>query len=385
MSSSSKDRQQVQLTLERKVLHGAAAEWDLVQWRIPEHLRRRLHKPQFRVSEMRTTWGHWAAGTNTITLSRRLARLHPWDAIRDVLLHEVAHQIAHAMAGDDPAAPHGKAFQEACRLIGAAPRASGDYPLLHDRLSGAATTRDDTKRLKIKKLLALSRSTNPNEAAVALAKARELMVRFQIPTDDLHRANDDTYISVFVDRPALRHTRDHTHLGGLLADFYFVEVIWVPAWVLEKEKVGCALEISGLPANVQMAGYVYDYVKRFVATQWQAYSAGRKMSRYRKTDYAVGIIQGFRSLLERQHCNAAAATNHRALIPMSDPQLVAYVKQKYPRLRTVRTRATQADAGVIQDGHRAGRKLRITPPVSGAAAPTLLAPQRGLPSPDKTD
>ncbi|MFH1982938.1 MAG: DUF2786 domain-containing protein [Pseudomonadota bacterium] len=381
------DALNILMALERSILHGLAAEWDLVQWRIPAAIRRRLRRPQFRITDMPATWGHWTAATNTITLSRRLIRHHPWDAIRDVLLHETAHQIADEMKSGAPASSHGADFQKACRMIGANAQASGDYPLLHARLDGSATTRDDIMRLKIRKLLAMSRSGNPNEAATALVKARLLMTRFQIQEGDTCRSSEN-YISVFAGRPELRHTRDHSFLGGLLADFYFVEAIWVPAWVLEKEKMGTVLEISGALENVQMAGYVYDYIRRFIDRQWQDYTAGRKISGHRKTDYAIGIIQGFRSQLESQNRVMSMTAGQGALITTSDPLLTAYVKQKYPRLRTVRSRAVQADAAVIQEGRRVGRRLRITTPVSGAPStspPSRLPQQERLPVPDAAD
>lgn len=50
-----------------------------------------------------------------------------------------------------------------------------------------ATTRDNVVE-KIKKLLKLSESTNPNEAASAAAKAQELMDRFEIETAALQNA-----------------------------------------------------------------------------------------------------------------------------------------------------------------------------------------------------
>lgn len=373
------DTLNIHMAMERSILHGLAAEWALVQWRIPAAIRGRLRKPQFRINDMPATWGHWTAATNTITLSRRLIRHHPWDAIRDVLLHEIAHQIADEMNTGAPAAPHGAEFHKACRMIGASAHASGSYPLLHARLDGSSATCEDNIRLKIKKLLAMSRSSNPNEAATALVKARQLMTRFQIPEGDAGRSSDD-YISVFAGRPALRHTRDHSFLGGLLADFYFVEAIWVPAWVLEKEKMGNVLEISGALGNVQMAGYVYDYIGRFIDSQWQGYTASRKLNRHRKTDYAVGIIQGFRSQLENQNRIMKTSAVQNALITTSDPLLTAYVKQKYPRLRTVHSRATQADAAVVKDGRRAGQRLRITTPLSGAPP---AAQQSRLPQPQR--
>ena len=58
------------------------------------------------------------------------------------------------------------------------------------------------------------------------------------------------------------------------------------------------LEISGTFSNLQAAGYVYDFVSRFIRAEWRAYNAGKNLGRRRRTDYALGVIEGFRSKLK---------------------------------------------------------------------------------------
>jgi hypothetical protein len=386
MPKDPNNRHAIEMDLQRRILHGLAAEWELAWWRLPAAVRNRLRKPQFRIADLKSTWGQWSAPPDTITMSRRLVSDHPWDAIRDVLLHEMAHQIAHVLFNGRVYSPHGDEFDGACRLVGASRRAAGNYPLLHDRLDVAALNDEDRIRLKVKKLLALADSNNPNEAAAALAKARQFMTQYQIASLEAHGGEAD-YVSVFIGRPALRHTRDHTYLGGLLSDFYFVEAIWVPSWVLDREKVGSVLEISGTPVNVRMAGYVHDYIRRFIDQQWARYTVDRNLTKHRKTDYAVGIVQGFRTQLEQARCTCESGMASDTLVRAKDPHLAAYMKRRYPRTRTVHTRVSHADAQVTRDGRREGRRLRIAHPVEGAPTQpthlekqpsTALPPAKGL-------
>ena len=114
--------------------------------------------------------------------------------------------------------------------------------------------------LRIKKLMALAQSQNQHEAEAAMAKAHQLIGKYNV---DLltHEENRD-FVSVFVGKPALRHFREEYALARLLTDFYFVFGIWMPAYVVDKGKMGSVLEISGTVQNTKIAHYVYDFVNQ---------------------------------------------------------------------------------------------------------------------------
>ncbi len=70
-------------------------------------------------SRMRRTLGSYSLIAKSITLNARLLALGSDDEIRLVLLHELAHAIAHVRS---PRAPsHGAMFRQICRQIGARP------------------------------------------------------------------------------------------------------------------------------------------------------------------------------------------------------------------------------------------------------------------------
>ncbi len=64
--------------------------------------------------------------------------------------------------------------------------------------------------------------------------------------------------------------------------------------------MGRVLEISGTLQNVKIASYVYDFVHNYINSSWAIYNKNKKHSRYRKTDFATGIIDGFTSKLSHQ-------------------------------------------------------------------------------------
>jgi len=288
----------IQQELERRILHGLACEWEEALWVLDSSHKDLIRKPLFSLRDTKSRLGHWSREKREICLSRNLVVNHPWDAVREVLLHEMAHQFADEVLGANNEPPHGPKFQGACHLLRANPNASGKYEPLHDRIFRESSGSEDRIMLRIKKLMALAQSKNQHEAEAAMAKAHELIAKYNV---DLlaHEENRD-FVSVFVGKPALRHFREEYALARLLTDFYFVHGIWMPAYVVDKGKMGSVLEISGTIQNIKIAHYVYDFVRQSTNSQWDEYNKDNGLNRYRKTDFAMGIIQGFSSKLKSQ-------------------------------------------------------------------------------------
>jgi len=225
----------------------------------------------------------------------------------------MAHQFRDEVLRvcDEP--PHGPAFQRACNLLRANPKASGRYPTLDERILQGSADEQDQIMGKIAKLMALAESCNRHEAEAAMAKAHALILKYNTdriaaPGDADGAASADpllAYTSIFLGKPALRQALEQYYLAHILQDFYFVKGIWVSAFVLEKQKMGRALEISGAIKNIQIAAYIYDCLNRYIRTQWLAYSAGRRLARRRQTDFAIGVLGGFRSKTGALHKNHA--------------------------------------------------------------------------------
>jgi hypothetical protein len=175
-----RDFHTIETELERRMLHGLACEWDAALWVLDDVHRRRMKKPLFSILDLKNTWGSWSSKNGEICLSRRLVTTHPWDAVRDVLLHEMAHQMAEQVLGGMGETPHGTAFLKACHLLRANPKASGTYPLLQDLIHREQTDRNDRILIRIKKLLALAQSRNRFEAEAAMLKAHELIAIYNI-------------------------------------------------------------------------------------------------------------------------------------------------------------------------------------------------------------
>lgn len=355
-------REKLQEILESRILRGLQAEWESLTWMLSPFQQTLLRRPLFTLRDMRSRLGYWAAEKNEIALSRHFVHNYSWNDVCEVLRHEVAHQVVCQVMGVYDQRPHGPAFQEACVLLRADPRAASSYHPLSERLKQAEAQEQDSILRKVHKLLALAESANQHEAEAAMAKANNLIAKYNIRL--LEAAAQREYVSAFVGRPALKHFREDYRLAHLLEDYYFVKGLWVTAYVLEKGKMGRVLEISGTPANVLIASYVHDVVKHFMDAEWRRYTRFGKLSRSRKTDFAVGIIEGFSSRLQQQQeqtrAAASSARNSRELITLDDPQLDTYIQKRYPSVRSFRRKGTRSDPTVMADGRRRGADLVIS-------------------------
>jgi hypothetical protein len=229
---------------------------------------------------------------------------------------------------------------------------------LDERILQYSPSPEDKIMSRVKKLMALAQSQNQHEAQSAMAKAHQLIAKYNI--DILARDEDRHFVSIFVGLPALRHFREDYHLAGLLQDFYFVYGIWVPAYVLNKGKMGSVLEISGAIQNVRIASYVHDFVTHFIDSQWQRYNKKKGLNRYRKTDFAVGIVKGFRSKLKLQNTERMRKKGKPGLIKMEDPLLQEHVDYRYPHTASVRGKVLRGHKDVVRDGISIGKKLVIS-------------------------
>ncbi len=338
---------------ERRVLTGLACEWALAADELETRYRQRLARPLFRLADAPGFLGQWNAARREICLNRQLALTHPWDDVRDVLRHEMAHQLAESVLGADGQPPHGPAFQQACLMLRVDPAAAGRRPL-HARLARLDPSQENPRHGRIRKLLALARSQNPNEAEAAMLKAHELMARHHITT--LTRDPRRRFVSIFLGKPALRHFKETYYLANLLQDFYFVQGIWVPAFVVAREKMGRVHEISGTHANVAQADYVYAFVNAYIDRRWSELGAGQRLTRYQKSDFAVGIIEGFRRKLEREQL-AADRPSEYALISRCDPRLCTYLRQRYPRTSQIQRGGGRHDPDIYGRGRQIGEQM----------------------------
>lgn len=351
--------------LEQRILHGLSCEWDVALSDVNRDQRKQMIKPLFTLRDFKNRLGYWSSEKREIGLSRQFVMNHSWNDIREVLLHEMAHQFASDVSNVHHEPPHGRCFQNACRILRANPQAAGTYIPFSRLIFRETECESDKIRLRIQKLMALAQSSNLFEAEAAMIKAHELMAKYEVEqiVQKVHR----DYFSIFVGKPALRHFRENYSLAHLLIDYYFVKGIWIGAYVVEKGKMGSVLEISGTAQNLQIASYVFDFIHQFIESEWKIYNADGKLNRYRKTDFSSGILSGFRLKLEKESSVGRGISHTLSPVPIYDIQLKQYVETRFPRVKTFRRKGGRCHYDVVSDGTEIGKTLVIRKGISQSA------------------
>jgi predicted SprT family Zn-dependent metalloprotease len=305
------------------------------------HFKSALSVPQLTLSDASSLLGRYLPESHTIEISRALVNAHPWSTVLEVLKHEMAHQFVHEVLREAEA-PHGAAFRAVCERLGIDARAKG--------LPRTEESPEERRLLeRVHKLLALAQSDNQHEAEAAAAAAQRLMLKHNL---ELPGAREEAQYSFRqVGRVTGRVTEWERRLGNILRDHFFVEVIWVPAYVPEEGRRGSAMEAIGSPENLELAAYVYDFLARTAERLWEAHKKARGIRKNAdRLTYYAGVMSGFAQKLSEQ----ARAHKAEGLVWVPHPELHVYTRKRHPYLRTVRHQGPRRREA-FQQGQQAGR------------------------------
>ena len=346
--------------LEAALLRELRAQYALENW---QRFAERLIPAVIALADSEAFLGRWAAETRTIELSRSFVLGSPWLEVVSVLTHEMAHQYVDEVARIRDETAHGDAFRRACAERGIDARAAG-RPI-------PASSAAETDRIleRIRKLLALAGSPNRHEAEIAMNRAHELMLRHNI---DAANANAERRYEVrHVGDPEKRATSVEVEVAGLLAQYFFVEVIRVPVYLPRLGKRGALYELVGTRANVEMASHVYAFLLATCDRLWRENRNDARVKSGRdRLSYQRGVVRGFSEKLRDERHQLRGA----GLIWVGDSQLGDFFRARHPRI-VRRSHRVRLSDGAHAAGREAGRGVVLHRPVEqsrSSGSPRLL-------------
>jgi hypothetical protein len=352
--------------LEQAILEKLYQEWRLSVLslgRSQPSFASQMERPGIVIADMKKTLGLWDPKLKEIRMARHLVREGRWDSVVEVLRHEMAHQLVSTFP-DVEETPHGPLFVACCKLLGANPKASGDFQTLEQRVWSEDGEEDDRIMIKVKKLMALAASKNPHEAALAAAKAGELIARYNIEAIESKQSRH--FESIIITEATLKRSQSQSLAALIIDQHYFVESVWIPVFVPEKKKMGMALEISGTLSNLKIADYVFDFLLSYARRSWLEYKAKNPSCRSR-SGYMTGVVNGFRETLDGKKPSAVYLQNtgsSNALVVPRDNQLDAYVESRYPRLMRSGIHHGSMSQDAYNSGLSKGRDLVVSKAVT---------------------
>jgi len=329
------------------------------------HFRDRLKKPVLLLTETTNRLGRWAGSTRRLELSRPLVLARPWPEVRSVLEHEMAHQFVDEVLRVKDEPPHGPTFARVCAERGIDARAAGS-PV--PSATGEARLEDRVLD-RIRKLLALAGSENQHEAELAMKKAHELMLRHNIEQAATTHAYDVIHLGV----PSRRASPVELEVMGIISEYFFVEVIRVPIYLVHKGAHAQVFEVIGTRENLAMAEHVHAFLLATAERLWRENRGDRRVRGGRdRLAYQSGVMRGFRDKLVGERRELAGV----GLVWVGDGNLETFFRARYPRI-TTRRRYVRA-SGAHAAGREAGRTVVLHKPVTAppAGSGTRLLPGR---------
>lgn len=151
---------------------------------------------------------------------------------------------------------------------------------------------------KIKKLLALSESSNENEAKLSMLKAQELLVKHKLSIKDVKEYNlTNISIKEKVSNISFRQAKWKAELGAIIADNF-------GCYQYFEKGTSRTIAFFGKEEDVIVCNIVFEYavdcilstVKRL---RYQYYKYGDS-TKGLENDYALGFIHGLSKMFEKQ-------------------------------------------------------------------------------------
>jgi len=325
-----------------------------------------LPTPVIAIFESTRHLGEWLHASQTIRISTRLILHHPWPVTINVLKHEMAHQLCSANGHSD--AGHGPHFQEACVRLGvpkAYRTAKGDSPEIFAELESDSQMVQEGRRFfaKVEKLLALARSPNEHEAALAMQKANDLIERYNL--QQMTAEQERRYTHVIITRHKKRIEGWQRSICTILRDFFYVKIVQSDLYDPFSDQRHKSIELFGLAENVAVAEYCYHFLERELEYLW-GQNKGRFTGRTvtERKSYYLGVLHGFYQKLQAQQParphpserHSAKATTC-ALIVAADRGLADFINQRFPRLRTVQRYGARINLSTYDHGAADGKNI----------------------------
>jgi hypothetical protein len=247
---------------------------------------------------------------------------------------------------------------------------------------------------RIKKLLALSTSSNANEAAAAAGKAAQMMADYELEEADLRvesgASNSDPIDNIFWDGVNGQRviTWKSNILMGLIKAFHCHG--WY-TYVIEGEYPNRTkhnrFKVVGRRANVQTANYMYLYlekeIERLANNAWLNFNAfspveaNRIHGKHYKNSFFLGASNEiYRRLIEQvaaEKVESVTDSKAMVLVRQDHKEVEKYFNQIKPALKNVAQSKSYINRDAHTQGKEAGSKINL-----GGAKPSLGAAPRQL-------
>ena len=231
----------------------------------------------------------------------------------------------------------------------------------------------DTILETIQRLLALSGSPNEHEAQLALAKAQEWMLRYNISMVEVESAEvgEKDWVEEELWSGGARPPGPTRYAAEVVQKCFFVRAVWVS----RRDIYGFSkrLRIFGQKENVAIARHVFVYLCRVFRQLWDAYRRENAAAPNQAHGFYLGLALGLADKLraEREVAEESHTSSQCNALVVCGRELDRRFREQYPRCRDGRSRDVK-DTSAFGDGYDHGKAIELRKGVEGEASRRML-------------
>jgi hypothetical protein len=305
--------------------------------------------------------GYFDVEFQSISLHQKLMGVSQ-KQLEDIIRHELAHYFLYIIFPSGGYTPHGPEFKALCLSLGwgeSVYRATMEL----DTDQMQMLEEESAILRKVKKLMALSSSTNQHEAEQALLKAQEILLKHNLENvhTDLNGEETSYYMVRMFVMPRL--SRKVSSISRILSTFFVTTIN-------TKHHSFSCLDVVGTKENLEISQYVAHFLDIELDRLWLQVKKEYGLSGLvAKNSFMMGVAQGYLNKIERLKFGYTNEQN-RDLIVLEN-QLDQALEMIYPHLtKQRRTFKVCSESNAL--GVAAGGKLSINPAVATSSDQTIL-------------
>jgi hypothetical protein len=227
---------------------------------------------------------------------------------------------------------------------------------------------------KIQKLLALGTSSNENEAALAAAKAREFLSKYNLDMSEIVEVDQTVQFEVeenIVQLSRMLHNY-FKPLAVTVAKAFDCQVIRV------RSRYGHQYVFIGIKVDSQVASYTYQFIMQEVARLAKKavpelkaeaernYGHSAPKTSQLKYAYASGMVTRIRETLADQSRAIQQKENCTALVVVKKDAIRRHMAEAHPHVTRQAMRQRAVESGAYNTGYADGANVSIRPGMNGA-------------------
>lgn len=274
------------------------------------------------------------------------------EQLHHVIRHELAHYITFIKHGETMQ-PHGNEFRAFCQRMGWGEEVYRATLCLEGGQQASGVEESSVFR-KVQKLMALSTSSNKNEAELAMIKSQQLLLKHNIESKYIGDEGDDKVVL----KRIMQQKKEDAKIRSIarILETFFVSTVYNRAGGF------IYLEILGNAVNVEIAEYVATVLQVELDTLWnQAKRQALLKGMVARNSFFSGLAKGYCNKIQALKRDYESDITHALMV--IEKKLIHAREMAYGRLSSSRSSGSYCSKSSAL-GEKMGRQLNINPAVN---------------------